>query len=153
MSFVNEKIPEERQSEFISPKILRNPARYKDPYLFKRNRWTIDHDRDIIMVILGSGGHQRGEYMHGVLLWKGQKIEWDAICRSGLPKDGKVNFTWHIERLTIPPSLQNHIQEIKENLTAALAVSGRAHSTQHLGSTTVTFAEEDLIGEPRYGRY
>lgn len=117
MAFVNERISDEDRLNFDFSHFKRPPL-YIDsiePY-----NWTIDRERNIVLVWTRGGTEEERNAQHFALQWKGQivyaKLEREAV---GLNAN-HVTSTWRMKHLTIPPSIEASRNEIIEALKQAL---------------------------------
>lgn len=119
MTFINEVITEETKGEF-------DFSRLTDPIsghpIAPRKRWTIDRDRNAVLIIIGGGTPEIPEFY--ALIWKGDIIKFSAISKvSSSPETGRI-ISWDIFDIDIPIPLQSKQEDICQLIREAIDAKG-----------------------------
>lgn len=126
MAFVNEYISEADKARIDFSKI-KHPVHQK-PII--PNQWTIDHDRDIALIPLGtfgepqtrSSGVEERTYIF-MMYWQGQSVDvllYSSYVGNFTTKDLEV--TWRIDQIGVPDNVPR--EEMLKMLKEALFVFG-----------------------------
>lgn len=138
MGFVNEKYPEtekQRIAELVEKRPpLSNPQ--------SPTKWTVDHDRNAFLVVVGSeGGGYEGTQttLHFILQWRGDDIHLSASPLGVSNVEGGVVMSWKIDKLRIPPALIRQESEIVALLRDAFRVLGDVYDGDEYVAVNLDF--------------
>ena len=144
MAFVNELVPEVEKSKLTFPVSTRPDG--SKPTLWK---WTIDRDRDAVLVFTRSEG---GGYvyecsqptMHFVLRW-GENLIHISACPLSVSRyeDGLV-MTWRILNLEYPPVLDEQQKDVVALVRDAFATLGEHYDGEQFNKVNLEF---DILGK------
>lgn len=139
MSFVNEKIPVEF-FERIRGLIESRPVVSREP---DSSRWTVDHDRNSFLVLVGKSGGgycDVEEVDYYVLECFGEVVRFSAsCCLSKIEGSDKYNLLWRILDCAIPEGLMNKSQEIVCLLRESLRAKGFLYDRDCIETVSFSF--------------
>ena len=142
MGFMNEKIPEEERWR-LRPELFHSlvDKRLLTEGPFRLSEWTIDRERDILLLRLGGGiGEDMPKYL--ALMWGGKLVKisgFEEVER----KNGDLYLTWSevgIESSSEPLESIDRV-EFRKIMREAFAVYGSNLNGEKFKSITVEFAE------------
>ena len=142
MGFINEKIPEEERWR-LRPELFHSlvDKRLLTEGPFRLSSWTIDRERDILLLRLRGGiGGDMPEYL--ALMWGGRLVKisgFEEVER----KNGDLYLTWSKVAINSSSEPLESIDrvEFRKIMREAFAVYGNNLNGEKFKSITVEFAE------------
>lgn len=138
MAFVNEKYPETEKRR-VASLVERRPP-FSNPQM--SSRWTIDRERDAILVLVGSeGGGYEGtqKTKHYMLIWKGEEVRISADPLGVSNVGDGVVMSWRIRKFEIPDALKNKEGEIISLIKQAFGTLGDVYDGEKYTAVNVNF--------------
>ncbi|WP_221763474.1 hypothetical protein [Methyloradius palustris] len=132
MAFINESLGENQRYLFPRDLFYKPYNPYKEP--IELYRWTVDWDRDVFIISLGTIGPEQPEYF--AMSWCKKVIKFAAyvhfeadenVSHASVRK-AHATVTWKITSLTIPSALQAIREEVIQLLLEGLDAMGNSNS-------------------------
>lgn len=117
MAFVNEYISAEDIVQYDIEGVLRRFSKH----LIGRWSWTIDREREVVLMWIRRGREEESDHVEFALWWHMQLIEVELITvEEGGSYSAKSYIRWGLETIKLPSSLESQRSEILEVLKEAL---------------------------------
>ena len=119
MGFINEKISEEDAKKYNFETLSK--LLYREVWQLKQG-WTIDRDKNIFLIWLGSGQEEFFIQNKFLLWWDGQVITFSINCSGQRDQFGKRITTWDSPGFELPDDLKPTRDEVISTSKDALTV-------------------------------
>jgi hypothetical protein len=126
MAFVNEVLSETDKERFVSYKIKSKLSGFGKLVPIP-SKWTIDKDRDAILIRLeGMGSHRTGQEipLFIALIWKDQLIRFETFEEAGGNVETGYEVWWEVTKVLIPKALESETDTIMQLFREALVTLG-----------------------------
>lgn len=143
MPFVNERTTDE-QKTWIR-RVIPHLKFARDGSSPTIGFWTIDRNRDAVLIRTGStGGSYSGttERVDFSFLWNGSetRLVADEVMRRQRPR--KPILEWHVSKLDVPPPLADRIHELRQLLAEAFRAMGFLYSPHSVEDVLMIYRDD-----------
>lgn len=143
MPFVNERTTDE-QKHWIRH-VIPHLKLARDGSSPTIGLWTIDRDRDAMLIRTGSiGGSYSGTTVKVdfSFLWNGSETRLVAYEVTRQQQSRKPILEWHVIKLDVPPPLADRIPELKQLLSEAFRAMGFRYSPHSVEDVLMIYRDD-----------
>ena len=138
MPFVNEKFPDSEKAKIEN--LIDARPKFSRPA--SSSWWTVDHARNLALVLVGKeGGSYEGTTLtcHYILSVNGNPVHLSADPQGVSETAQGVIMSWRIHKLEIPSELQNQRQQVLSLIQEAFSTLGNSYDGEQYVAVNLTF--------------